>query len=91
VERYKRYFAGMQVVEVDPIDCSVEVRLALAPTAAPKVGCHHMQSAVVILQAEQQDYMCRNSHRLQHWVVMAFRNERNVAPVGLHMVDTMKT
>jgi len=52
VERDKRYFAGMQVVEVDPIDCSVVVRQALAPTAAPKVGCHHIQSAVVILQAE---------------------------------------
>jgi hypothetical protein len=86
-----RYFAGMQVVEVDPIDCSLEVRQALAPTATPMVGRHHMQSAVVILQAEQQDYMYRNSHRLQHWVVMAFRNERNVVPVGLHMVDTLKT
>ena len=86
-----RYFARMQVVEVDPIDCSVEVGQVLAPIAAPKVGRHHMQSAAVILQAEQQDYMCRNSHRLQHWVAMAFRNERNVVPVGLHMVDTLKT
>jgi hypothetical protein len=85
------YFAGMQVVEVDPIDCSVEVGQAPAPTATPKFGRHQTQSAAVILQTDLQGYMCHNSHRLRHWVVKAFRNERNVVPVGLHMVDTLRT
>lgn len=83
----KRYFGGMQ---------------ALVPTAALNIALRQTQSAAVILpiepapdreilQAVLQDYRRHNSHRLPRWVVMAFHNARNVAPVGLQMVDTLRT
>lgn len=96
----KRYFEGTRVVV--PTDCFVEGRQELAPTAAPNIALHHTQSAAVILpielvpdqeflQTELQDYRCHNSHRLPHWVVMAFHNAGNVVPVGLQMVGTLRT
>ncbi len=52
VEPHTRYFAEMQVIEVDPTGYFAEERQELVPTEAPNIGRHYSQSVVVIFPIE---------------------------------------